>query len=111
MQRDIILDHRGLADHDPGAMIKHQPPAQPGIRMDIHPEHLGHPALQEPRRMLPAMAPQVMRHPMGLDGVIALEIQERRQQVGAGWIALADRHQVLGCGRGNLRTILHRLHQ
>ncbi len=90
----VIVDHRGLTDDDTRAVIQQQPLPQPGRGMDIHSEDLGHTALQVFGQMHPAALPQPMCEAIGLDGLVALEEQERREKVRAGRIAVAHGGQI-----------------
>src|SRR5262249_13064602 len=42
---DIVLDHRGLADDEPGGMVEENPAPDPGGRMDVGLERRGRAAL------------------------------------------------------------------
>ena len=90
-------------------MVEHQPAAELRGGVNVHAEHLGGAALQEPRGVLAAVAPQVMRHPVRLDGVVALEIQEGGEEIGDRGVAVTHGQQVFGGGGGDFGVVLHRL--
>ena len=69
-------------------------------RMDVDLEQLRHAALQVEGQRLAALAPQPVRHAVGLQGQEALEEQERLHVALAGRVALEHRLQV-GLGRGD----------
>ena len=117
-QRDIVIDHRRLAHHYAGAMVEQDAAPHPRRRVDVHAEHLGDAALNLIGQMQAAAPPQPVAETIGLDGIIALEEQKRRQQVGAGRIAVAHRREIgqrrlldVGIGRERLAADrLQRLH-
>ena len=55
--RDIVLDDRGLADHEAGGVIEEDAAADPGSRIDVALEHRRRAALQIEREVLAALAP------------------------------------------------------
>ena len=62
--------------------------------MDVGLEHAGGAALEIERKIVAAGPPERMRHPVGLDGVEALEIQQRIDQPRAGRVAVEHRQDV-----------------
>src|ERR1035441_8445849 len=103
-QRDIVIDLGGLTDHQTGGMVQKDAPAQTGCRVDIGLKHLRGAALQVKRQVPLAVVPQPMRQAMRLDGMEALEIEERFKEALAGRIALDHRGNV-----GSLRLADRRL--
>ena len=82
--RDVVVDDRRRADDEFGRMIEEYAAAEAGRRMNIGLEGVGGAALQIEREIRLAVAPQPMRQPMGLEGVEALEEQQRLDQPAAG---------------------------
>ena len=62
--------------------------------MDVEAEQRAAAALQEVGERLAALQPQPVRDALGLQGVVALEPQQRVEMRGAGGIALGHRHDV-----------------
>ena len=92
--RHVVLDHRGRADNETCCVVEEDAATDPGRRMNIGLEHLRRPALEIEREILPVLAPQPMREPVGLDGVEAFEVQQRLERPGAGGIAVHDRADI-----------------
>src|SRR5450755_1760832 len=93
-QRDIVIDLGGLTDHQTGGMIQKDAPPQTGCRMDIGLEHLRGTTLEVKCQIPLAVVPKPMRQPMCLDGMEALEKEERFKEALAGRIALDHRGNV-----------------
>src|SRR5215470_19171212 len=56
--RDVILDHRGLADHKPGRVIEKDAAPDRSCRMDVGLEHRGRAALQIVSEIPAALVPE-----------------------------------------------------
>jgi hypothetical protein len=93
-QRDIVLDHRGLADDEAGRVVEEDTLPDPGGRVDVGLEDLGGAALQIESQVAPVPAPEPVRQPVGLQGVEALEVEHRLEQPVAGRIAVEHRDHV-----------------
>ena len=94
--RHVVLDHRRLADHDPGPVVDQDPPPDPRRRMDVEPEHLRAARLQRQGEVPAPFRPVPVRRPMRLQRLVSLEEQEWGDVVGAGGVAVAHRHQIFG---------------
>ena len=107
--RDVVLDHRGLADHEAGGVVEEDAAADPRGRMDVALEHRRRAALQIEREILAALAPEPVRQPMRLDGVEALVIEHRLDEAVGGRIAV-DRRDDVGAERlADRRLVLQRV--
>jgi len=80
---DVVIDDGGLADHDAGGVVQHDAPADAGGRVDVHPEDLGDAGLQVEGQRPVVGDPQVVGDAAGLEGVEALEVEERLGVAGA----------------------------
>src|SRR5690606_8804968 len=89
--RDIVLDHRGLADDEAGGMIKQDAAADGGVRMDVHLEHLRGAALQPICEVASPMMVEHMGEAVRLDRLESLEEQHRLDIAVAGRIAVLHR--------------------
>jgi hypothetical protein len=92
--RDVVADHRGLADHDGMGMVDHDPLPDPCPGMDVDPEDLRGAHLEIVRHVLALVHPEPARDPMALQRLEALEEQDRLQVAVAGRVALVDRQDV-----------------
>ena len=94
-QRDVVQNAAimpnmcGLAHDDARAMIEHDATPQRGIGMDIDLAPLGHLALQMMRQDPAVRPPEMMRGPMRLQGMKALEVEKDVGETGAGRVAIA----------------------
>ena len=77
---DIVADHGGLTNDQPGGVVEHDALAHARRRVDIHPECGGHPILEEQCQRFPPLLPQPVRHALGLESVKTLEIKKRNVQ-------------------------------
>ena len=107
--RDVVVDHRGLADHEAGGVVEEDAAADRGRRMDVALEHRRRAALQIEREVLAALAPQPMRQPMGLDGVEALVVEHRLDEAVRRRIAVDGRHDVGAERFADRRLVLERV--
>src|SRR5204863_383465 len=55
--RDIVLDHRSLADYEAGSMINEDAAPNPRIRMNVALKHSRRTALQIQSKILPVLSP------------------------------------------------------
>ncbi len=92
--RDVVADHRRLADDDAVRMVDHDPPPDPGVGVNVDAEHLGAAHLQEQRQVAAPAGPEVVRHAVGLERQEALEVEERLEHPVAGRVAVVDRDDV-----------------
>ena len=92
--RDIVLDHRRLADDEAGGVVEEDAAAHRHRRIDVGLEDLRRAALQVEREVAPPRVPQPVRQAVGLDGVEALEVEQRLDVALAGRIAVVDRGDV-----------------
>ena len=76
----------GMVDHDPLADLRG--------RVDVDAENLAHPHLEEIGQITVPLFPQEMPDAIGLNRLIAFEIQDRLHQPVAGRITLIHRHQI-----------------
>ena len=102
----FVLDHRRLADDEAGAVIDHDAGTELGGGVDIDREHFGDAALQVVRRMSAVLPPEPVADAIGLQRLIAFEVEERGQQVRAGGVAVADGAQVDRSGLDDARVVL-----
>lgn len=107
--RDIVLDHRGLADHEAGGMVEEDALADAGGRVDVGLEDFGGTALQIEREIAPALVPEPMRQAVGLQGMEALEIEHRLDQPVAGRVTIEHGGDVGAKALGDLAVIRDRL--
>src|SRR4051812_48243022 len=89
--RNVVLDHRGLAAHKASRVIEENAAADPRIRIDVALEYGGRAALQIISEVAPAFAPQPMRQAMRLEGVEAFVIEHRLEETVRGRIAIDRR--------------------
>src|SRR5882672_9050880 len=93
-QRDIVLDDRGLTDHEPGGMVDKDSTADFCRRMYVGLEHRRRTTLQIERKILAVFSPQPVGKAMGLDRVKALEIQHGLDKSRGRRIAIVSRHDI-----------------
>ena len=91
--RDVVLDHRGLADDEAGGVIEEDAAADLGGGIDVGLEHRRGAALQVIGKILAALVVEPVRQAMGLDRVEALEVEQRIDEARRRGIAVVDRHQ------------------
>ncbi len=107
--RDIILDHRRLADDEAGGMVEEHALAHAHGRVDVGLEDLRRPALQVKREIAAPPAEQPVGDTMRLDRVVALEEQHRLDEPVGGRVAVDHRGGVgahgLGDGGGGLQRL------
>src|SRR5437763_9177599 len=89
--RDVVVDHRGFADYEPGGMVEENAAADPGIGVDVGLEHRRGAALQVIRKILAASLVQPVRQAMGLDGVKTLEVEQWIDEARGGRVAVEHR--------------------
>ena len=107
--RDVVADHRGLADHEAGGVIEEDAAADLGGRMDVALEHRRRAALQVIGEVLAALVPQPVRQPVGLDGVEALVVEHRLDEAVGRRIAVEHRDDVGAERLADLRLVLQRV--
>ncbi|MNW09648.1 hypothetical protein D3C71_2066930 [compost metagenome] len=76
--RDVIFDNRRLTDDNSGGMVKHDAATNFRCRVDIDLESDGNLVLQEDRQRAAALIPQPVANTVGLQGVEAFQVQQRR---------------------------------
>src|SRR5215831_14080879 len=108
-QGDVVIDHRGLADHKACGVIKKNAAADAGGGVNVALEYGRGAALQIIREILTRLGPQPMRQSMGLDRMEALEIQERLDEPAGGGVAIEGRNDVGAERFANRRTVLERI--
>src|SRR5215831_15355822 len=91
---DVILDHCGLANHEPGGVIEENAASNRCRWMDVGLEHSGGAALQIVSEISAVLVPEPVREPVRLNGVEALEIEHRLQKAIGRGIAIESRHDV-----------------
>ena len=106
--RDVVADHRRLADDDGMGVVDHDPVAHPGAGMDVDPEHLRGPHLDEIGHVLAPPRPEPVADAVALQRLEPLEEQQRLQIAVAGRVALEDRQDVGPRRDAELRVVLHR---
>mmetsp|Transcript_21570 Transcript_21570/g.49031 ORF Transcript_21570/g.49031 Transcript_21570/m.49031 type:complete len:361 (+) Transcript_21570:327-1409(+) len=119
-QGDVVEDGAGVADDgglphdDAGAVVQHEAAAQVGAGVDVDLEGLGGAALEVVREDLASVVPEVVGHPIGLEGVESLEIEKDVGETGAGGIPVPHRAHVqpqappkIG---GGLQRLQHQAH-
>ena len=87
-QGDVVADDGGFADHHAGAVVQHHALADARGRVDVGAGDFGDAVLQEQRQGFTLFAPQPVGDALALDGVEALEIQQRGGVVVASRIAV-----------------------
>src|SRR6185312_17259076 len=75
--RHVIADDGGLAGDEAGGMVEHDTLADAAGGVDVDLEDLARAALQIEREVAAAGVPQCMREAGRLDGLVALEVEER----------------------------------
>src|SRR3546814_11574999 len=71
--RDIVLDHRRLADYHASTMVDHDAAAEACGRMDVDVEDFRGPALQQEGHGLTVLVPPPVGETMGLERQIGRE--------------------------------------
>src|SRR4029077_19870623 len=75
--RNVILDHRRLADHKAGGVIEEHALANARGGVDVAPEHSRREALQAQGEIAPARLQEPMGEPIGLQRLEAFEKDQR----------------------------------
>src|ERR1700691_2891729 len=75
--RNVVLDHRRLADHEAGCVIEKYTLADARGGVDVDPEHSRREALQAQGEIAPARLQEPMRQSVGLQRLEAFEIEQR----------------------------------
>src|SRR5690606_19062954 len=86
--RNVVLDHCRLTDHQPRGMVEEHTLADTRGRVDVGLEDRGGPALQIQREIPAALVPKPMRQAMRLNRMEALEVQHWHDEAVAGRIAV-----------------------
>ena len=73
--RNIVVNHRRLADDEAGGVIEEYPLADPRRGIDVDCEYRRRAALQIERKVAPPRLQQGMREPVRLQGMKSLEIE------------------------------------
>ena len=107
--RDVVADHRGLADHEAGGVIEEDAAADLRRRMDVALEHRRRAALQVIREVLAALAPEPVRKPMRLNGVEAFVVEHRLDEAVGRRIAVEGRDDVGAERLADLRLVFQRV--
>ena len=78
--RGVVADHDERPHDDAGGMVEEHRGSdrRRGVNADL--ERIGGQALHQQCEIGTALPPEPVRHPPGLQGDVALEVQERRQQ-------------------------------
>src|SRR5690606_11732690 len=105
--RDVVLDHRRLADDETGGVVEEDALADARRRVDVGWEHGGGPALQVKREILAAVIPEPMRPAVCLDGVKTLEVENRQDEAVAGRVAVVIGLDVDAHGRRPGRIVVY----
>src|SRR5438876_885288 len=92
--RDVVLDHSGLAAYEPGSVIQENPAANPGCRIDVGLEYRRRSALQIIGKILAAFLMEPMRQTVGLQRMKTLEVEQRVDETRGRRIAVIDRHHI-----------------
>src|SRR5262249_5925239 len=74
--RDVVLDHRGLAADEAGGVVEEDAAAEAGGRIDVGLEYRGRTALQIKGKVLAALEVEPVREAMGLQRVKTLEVEQ-----------------------------------
>src|ERR1700674_4484080 len=107
--RNVVLDHRSLADHQARGMVEEDAAPDAGIGMNVALEDGGGAALQIEREIHAPFAPQPMRQPMRLDGMEALVIKHRLEQAVGGGVAIERGYDVGAKGRADRGLVFERI--
>ena len=107
--RNIVLDHRGLAHHKAGGVVEENAAADFRCRIDVALKHRRSTALQIEREILAALAVQPMRQAMRLDGVEAFVIEHRLDEAAGGRIAIDGGDDIGTEGFAERRLVLKRV--
>ena len=107
--RDVVVDHRGLAHHQTGGVVEEDAAADFGRRIDVALERRRGTALQIEREILAALAVEPMRQPMGLDGVEALVVEHRLDEAAGRRIAVEGGDDVGAEDFADRRLIVERV--
>ena len=107
--RHVVLDHRGLADHEAGGVIEEDTTSDAHGRIDIGLEHRRRLALQIIGEVLATPAPQPMGETMGLDRVEALEVEHRLEKPIGGGVAVQRRDDICTKGIADRRLVFERV--
>ncbi len=91
---NAILDDGRFADHHAGAVVDEDAFADHRAGMDVEPEQRARAALQVVGQRLAALHPEPVGHPIGLQGMVALEPEQRIEMGSAGGVTLGDSHDV-----------------
>ena len=92
-------------------MVEENAAADARLRIDVRLEHLRRAALQIEREIPPPLVPQPMGEPVGLDGMEALEVENRLEEAGAGGIPIQDRRNVGAERLADRRILLERFQE
>src|SRR5262245_13392170 len=92
--RDVVLDHGGLADDEAGGVVKEDAAADRHGRIDVGLEHSRRAALQIVGKILATLFPKPMGQAVSLDGVEAFEIQHRLEEAIGRGVTIEGRHDV-----------------
>ncbi len=95
IQRDVVTDLGGLADHDTGAMIDEEPLSDRGAGMNVDIGQEATEPRQQPRRKPPVGLPQAMGNTMPDQGMDAGIGEQGFELVARGGIAQADAADIL----------------
>ena len=104
---NIVLDHRGFADHDIVAMIDHDALADFRRGVDVNARNHRRAALQVLRKVRAAHVQEPVRHAVGLQRLKALEIEQRVHIAVAGGIALEGGNNVSPRRKADFRLFVH----
>src|SRR5262249_3561750 len=92
--RDVVLDHSGLTDDEPGGMVKEDAAADRHGRIDVGLGHRRRAALQIVGEILTTLFPKPMRETVSLNRVEAFEVEHWLEKpIGRG-VAIEGRHDV-----------------
>src|SRR5262245_61957150 len=92
--RDVVLDHGGLADDEAGGVVKEDAAADRHGRIDVGLEHGRRAALQIVGKILATLFPKPMRETVSLDGMETFEIQHRFEEAVGRGVTIEGRHDV-----------------
>src|SRR4030095_15309340 len=101
--RYAVTDDGERADDDAGGVIEEDRGADTGGRMDADLQPLGGGALHPESQISAAALPEPVLDAPGLQGDVALEVQERRQQRRRRGIVMDDALEVEACGFDEFR--------
>src|SRR3974390_1410873 len=107
--RHVVVDHRRLADDEPGRMVEEDAAADARGWIDVALENDRRAALQIHRKVLATLAQKPMRQPVRLNGVKTFVIKYRLAQTLGCGVTVDGRNYIGAKAFAELRLILERV--